>query len=126
MEFSEHATTRVSALSAPDRYSHGYGSRIAPSQYRSPSGLTHGVKKNGILHDIRIASNSRISGVVSALNHASEPRVTFVAVTANRTPGRAAARSANVHDAQPGSHVSRKRPNTASPSDPEFTPHVDV
>jgi hypothetical protein len=124
MEFSEHAITSVSARSAADRCSHGYGSRIAPSQYRSPSGPTHGVKKNGILHDTRTASRIRIPGVVSSLNHASAPRVTFVAVTANRRPGRAAARSANVHEEHPGSHVSRKRPNTANPSSPEFTPHV--
>jgi hypothetical protein len=84
------------------------------------------VKKKGILHDARTASRTRIAGVVSALNHATSPRVTFVAVIPNRTPGRAVARSANVHAAQPGSHVSRKRPNIARPSSPVFTPHVVV
>ena len=124
IDFSEHVITSVSALSAAERCSHGYGSRIAPSQYRSPAASTHGVKKNGMLQDTRIASRIRIDGVVSALNHATVPRVTFVAVIPNRTPGRADARSANVHAEQPGSHVSRKRPNTANPSSPEFTPHV--
>jgi hypothetical protein len=74
--------------------------------------------------DARVASKIRIVGVVVALNTATDPRVTLVAMIVNVWPGRAAARSANVHFDAPGSHVSMTDPKNVTIASPEFTPQV--